>query len=57
MPAIHAANFSGAIDRASDEAGLKAAAAKHAPYLLGADAARLREKYAARLGALRGLKP
>jgi len=56
MSSVHAANFSKEIVRACSEDALKAAAAKHGPYLLSEDAKRLRDEYAARLVSLRGLK-
>lgn len=56
LSSVHAANFSREIARAFSEADLKAAAAKHGPFLLGEDARRLRDEYAARLVSLRGLR-
>lgn len=56
MSAVHACNFSREIGRARTEADLAAAAQKHSPFLLNDDAKQLRDEYAARLLALRGLK-
>jgi hypothetical protein len=54
---VHAANFSREIANARNLDDLKLAAAKHGDYLIGGDKVRLRDEYAARLVALRGLKP
>ena len=56
VSAVHACNFSREIARANTLQALEAAAIKHSPYLIGDDKARLRDEYAARVVAIKGLK-